>query len=176
MEITNQIDFDPARSTNRNFEPIKREGFEYSILLKPIDKVTTNFNYAFTKAVFDEGANKGNDVPLVSKHTANLLINYNLFRNMNLSGTWNYVGDKVFDNDQDNTFFAKIPSHSTIDVKLGYERGNFNMDFSVNNLLNKEYFETGTANSLLFDAAHTRFNASPMPERNFSFTIRYKFD
>ena len=86
------------------------------------------------------------------------------------------VGDKVFDNDQDNTFFAKIPSHSTIDMKLGYERGDFDVDFSVNNLLNKEYFETGTANSLLFDAAHTRFNASPMPERNFSFTIRYKFN
>jgi iron complex outermembrane receptor protein len=95
---------------------------------------------------------------------------------MNLSATWNYVGDKVFDNDQDNTFFAKIPSRSSIDMKLGYERGNFDVDFSVNNLLNKEYFETGTANSLLFDAAHTRFNASPMPERNFSFTIRHKFN
>ena len=176
MEITNQIDFDPARSTNRNFEPIKREGLEYSILLKPTEKITANFNYAFTKAVFDEGINKGNDVPLVSKHTANLIINYNLFRNMNLSTTWNYAGDKVFDNDQDNTFFAKIPSHSTIDTKLGYERGNFNVNFSVNNLLNKEYFETGVTNSLLFDAAHTRFNASPMPERNFSFIIRYKFD
>jgi iron complex outermembrane receptor protein len=176
MQITNQIDFDPARSINRNFEPIKREGLEYSIQFKPIDEITTNFNYAFTKAVFDEGLNKGNDVPLVAKHTANLAFNYNLFRNMNLSATWNYVGDKVFDNDQDNTFFAKIPSHSTIDMKLGYERGNFDVDFSVNNLLNKEYFETGTANSLLFDAAHTRFNASPMPERNFSFTIRHKFN
>ena len=176
MEMTNQIDFDPARSINRNFEPIKREGLEYSILLKPTDEITTNFNYAFTKAVFDEGLNKGNNVPLVAKHTANLAFNYNLFRNMNLSATWNYVGDKVFDNDQDNTFFAKIPSHSSIDMKLGYERGNFDVNFSVNNLLNKEYFETGTANSLLFDAAHTRFNASPMPERNFSFTIRYKFD
>ena len=176
MEITNQIDFDPARSTNRNFEPIKREGLESSILLKPIDEITTNFNYAFTKAVFDGGLNKGNDVPLVAKHTANLVINYNFFRNMSLSATWNYVGDKVFDNDQDNTFFAKIPSHSTIDMKLGYERGNFDVAFSVNNLLNKEYFETGTANSLLFDAAHTRFNASPMPERNFSFIMRYKFN
>ena len=176
MEMTNQIDFDPARSTNRNFEPIKREGLEYSILLKPTDEITTNFNYALTKAVFDEGLNKGNDVPLVAKHTANFIFNYNLFRSMNLSATWNYVGDKVFDNDQDNTFFAKIPSNSTIDMKLSYERGSFDVNFSVNNLLNKEYFETGTTNSLLFDAAHTRFNASPMPERNFSFTIRYKFD
>jgi len=176
MEMTNQIDFDPARSANRNFEPIKREGLEYSILLKPTDEIITNFNYAYTKAVFDEGANKGNDIPLVAKHTANFVFNFNLFKSMNLSATWNYIGDKFFDNDQDNTFFAKIPSHSTIDMKLGYERGNFDMNILVKNLLNKEYFETGTANSLLFDAAHTRFNASPMPERNFSFTIRYKFD
>ena len=59
---------------------------------------------------------------------------------------------------------------------MTYEYENFDIDFSVNNLLNKEYFETGTTNSLLFDAAHTRFNAQPMPERNFSFTIRYRFD
>jgi len=176
MKMTNQIDFDPARSTNRNFEPIKREGLEYSILLKPTDKITTDFNYAYIKAVFDEGINKGNDVPLVARHTASFSFNYNLLRNTNLSATWNYVGDKVFDNDQDNTFFAKIPSNSTIDMKLSYERGSFDVNFSVNNLLNKEYFETGTTNSLLFDAAHTRFNASPMPERNFSFTIRYMFD
>ena len=176
MKMTNQIDFDPARSINRNFEPIKREGLEYSILFRPTDEITTNFNYAYTKAVFDEGTNKGNDIPLVAKHTANFTFNYNLFKNMNLSTIWNYVGDKIFDNDQDNTFFARIPSHSTIDMKLGYEQSNFDMSIHVNNLLNKEYFETGTTNSLLFDATHTRFNASPMPERNFSFTIRYKFD
>ena len=95
---------------------------------------------------------------------------------MSLSATWNYVGDKFFDNDQDNSFFAKIPSHSTVDMKVTYENDNFDIDFSMNNLLNKEYFETGTTNSLLFDAVHTRFNAQPMPERNFLFTIRYKFD
>ena len=176
MKITNQIDFDPARSINRNSDPIERKGLEYSILFRPNNKISTRLNYSLTKATFDDGINKGNDIPLVAKHSGSLTAYYNIFKNMNLSATWNYVGDKFFDNDQDNTFFAKIPSHSTVDMKMTYEYENFDIDFSVNNLLNKEYFETGTTNSLLFDAAHTRFNAQPMPERNFSFTIRYKFD
>ena len=70
----------------------------------------------------------------------------------------------------------KKPKKETGKPTQNKQNDNFDIDFSVNNLLNKEYFETGTTNSLLFDAAHTRFNAQPMPERNFSFTIRYKFD
>ena len=176
MKITNQIDFDPVRSINRNKDPIERKGLEYSISYKPNNRISTRFNYSLTDATFDGGLNKGNYIPLVAKHTGSLTAYYNFFNDMSLSATWNYVGDKFFDNDQDNSFFAKIPSHSTVDMKVTYENDNFDIDFSMNNLLNKEYFETGTTNSLLFDAVHTRFNAQPMPERNFLFTIRYKFD
>ena len=176
MKIRNQIDFDPARSVNRNFQPIERKGVEYSLKFKPYKNMYSHFNYAYTSSTFDEGANKGNRVPLVSEHTGSWLINYKIFDGMNFSVLWNYVGNKIFDNDQDNTFFAKIPSHSTVDIKLIYERKNLDFGFSLNNMLNKEYFETGTTNSLLFDAEHTRFNAQPMPERNFSFRMRYKFN
>ncbi len=172
IKLKNEIHFNSVSFKNENLNPTERKGVELHIGVKPVNKISVSLNYAHTKATFDGGTFAGNTVPLVPQNTANLNINYEVLTGLNLNAGWNYVGEKFFDNDQKNNFGQKVPSYSTIDSKFTFDRAGFDINFSANNILDKKAFDTGVRST----TTAGRYNALPLPERNFFVSIGYTFD
>jgi len=75
------------------------------------------------------------------------------------------------DNDQGNTFGVKIPAYAVADLKLAWQAGGWRVSAAVNNLFNEKYYNYAVRSQFVAD----RYNAYPLPERNFTMTAEYTF-
>lgn len=171
MDIENEIHFDPITFTNINLDPTKRKGIETTVEIRPLPELSIRGNYAYIDSEFDEGPFDGNEVPLVAKHTASISANWDINSIFTLSTIWRYVGEKRFDNDQTNDFGQKIPDYNIWDLKLMGGHKGWIASFAVNNILDEEAFDFGVRSTF----TPGRYNALPLPERNFIFTAGYNF-
>jgi outer membrane receptor protein involved in Fe transport len=74
------------------------------------------------------------------------------------------------DNDEGNTG-SRIASYSVFDLKLAHQERSWRFTAAVNNLLGEKYFNYAVRSQFVPD----RYNAYPLPERNFTFTLEYAF-
>ncbi|RKZ47496.1 MAG: hypothetical protein DRQ58_06570, partial [Gammaproteobacteria bacterium] len=171
MDIDNEIHFDPTTFTNINLDPTERKGIETTVEFRPLPEVSIRGNYAYIDSEFDEGPFDGNEVPLVAKHSASISANWDINSIFTLSSIWSYVGEKRFDNDQTNDFGQKIPDYDIWDMKLMGEHKGWIASFAINNILDEEAFDFGVRSNF----TPGRYNALPLPERNFILTAGYNF-
>ena len=165
MWLTNEILFIPFPpiGANINLDPTQRFGVENSATLRVSDTLHFKGGVTYTRATFREGLFAGNDVPLVSRWTANAGVTWNIYERFAMfDAVLRYGGARRMDNDQAN-FQPLIPAHTTIDVRLGGEWKNFYWSFAVQNLFNVLYFDYAAASS----ATLGRYNAYPLPGRTF---------
>jgi iron complex outermembrane receptor protein len=161
MRLTNEIHFDPINFVNFNLDPTRRYGYENMATWQASDTVRFSAGMAYTRAVFREGPNAGNDVPLVSRWTENVGVSWNIWQKfLVLDGVVRYVGARRFDNDQANVQ-PLIPPHTTADLRIGGEWERFTWSFAVQNLMDVHYFDYGVASSFTFGT----YNAYPLPGR-----------
>ncbi len=171
MKLKNEIHFNPVTFTNLNLDPTKRKGIETTFEIRPLQELSIRGNYAYIDSEFDEGPFDGNEVPLVAKHSASISANWDINSIFTLSTIWRYVGEKRFDNDQTNDFGQKIPDYNMWDLKLAGEHKGWIASFAINNILEEEAFDFGVRST----RTPGRYNALPLPERNFIFTAGYNF-
>ena len=165
MELNNEIMFIPFPpiGANINLDPTRRFGVENAATLRLSDSVRVKGGLSYTRSVFREGIYSGNDVPLVSRWTGNVGLNWDVYQKLVVLDTvLRYVGPRRMDNDQAN-FQPLIRSHATVDIRLGGEYKNFFWSASVQNLFNVLYFDYAVASSATFG----RYNAYPLPGRTF---------
>jgi iron complex outermembrane receptor protein len=163
MDLTNEIHFDPVNFLNYNLDPTRRYGSETSASLHVSDSVLLRGGFAYTRAVFREGPFTGNDVPLVSRYTANAGVSWNIWQNYLVAdATVRAWSERFMDNDQANTQ-RRIPADATIDFKLSGAYEHFFWSLSVNNLLNALYYDYAVASAF----TPGRFNAYPLPGRTY---------
>ncbi|MGZ5828529.1 MAG: TonB-dependent receptor [Xanthobacteraceae bacterium] len=161
MRLTNEIHFDPINFVNFNLDPTRRYGYENMATWQAADNVRFSAGMAHTRAVFREGPNAGNDVPLVSRWTENVGVSWDIWqRFLTLDAVVRYVGARRLDNDQAN-FQPLIPPHTTADIRIGGEWKNYTWSFAVQNLFDVHYFDYGVASSFTFGT----YNAYPLPGR-----------
>jgi iron complex outermembrane receptor protein len=172
MDIENEIHFNSAIFANENLDPTERTGVETIFKWNLLDSLLATFNYGYLRSKFSEGPFKGNDVPLVPRHTGSLGLLWSVTNDFTLAGAWRYVGAKRFDNDQTNDFGQQIPSYSVLDLKAVQKWRGWHLAFSANNLLDKKAFDFGVRSTFV----PGRFNAFPLPERNFMISLGYNFD
>jgi iron complex outermembrane recepter protein len=119
--------------------------------------------FAYTRAIFREGPFTGNDVPLVSRYTANAGVTWNVWQNyLVVDATVRGWSSRRMDNDQPNTQ-SLIPANATVDFKLSGEYQHFFWSLSVNNVLNALYYDYAVASSF----TDGRFSAYPLPGRTY---------
>ena len=171
IKLKNEIQFNPVTFSNVNLDPTKRQGVEMSLDWQPNSRLHTRLNYNLIRSKFNSGTFAGSDVPLVPKETLQFVADYQFNSQTQAVFSWSYVGDKFFDNDQSNTFGQKIPSYSLVDVGISHVWQGFEASFSVNNLLDKQAFDAGVSSAF----TPGRYNALPLPERNFAVVLRYTF-
>lgn len=163
MDLKNEIQFDPVNFYNRNLDPTRRYGSETSASLRANDDLVFRGGVAFVSAKFREGPNAGNDVPLVSRTTANIGVSYNIWqRYLVLDATARYWSSRRMDNDQAN-MRGLIPANATVDLKLSGQYRNFYWSAGVINLFDVKYFDYAVASTF----TPGRFSAYPLPGRNY---------
>jgi iron complex outermembrane receptor protein len=163
MDLTNEIHFDPVNFVDTNLDPTRRYGSETSASLRVSDAWLLRGGIAYTRAVFREGPFAGNDIPLVSRLTANGGVSWNIWQKYLVAdATVRYWGTRRMDNDQANTQ-PLIPANATVDFKLSGEYEHFFWSLSVNNLFNALYYDYAVASTFTPGA----FSAYPLPGRTY---------
>ena len=163
MDLTNEIHFDPVNFIDYNLDPTRRYGSETNATYRASDTLLLRGGFAYTRAVFREGPFTGNDVPLVSRYTANAGVSWNIWQRFLVAdATVRYWSSRHMDNDQPNTQ-PLIPANATVDFKLSgaYER--YFWSLSVNNVFNVLYYDYAIASAFTSGA----FSAYPLPGRSF---------
>lgn len=169
MRLENEIHYSPATSTNTNLDPTRRWGHETSVIYHVSDALRLTGAYAYTNATFREGPFAGNEVPLVSKHTGNIGIAWDIWQKyLTFDGVVRFVGSRRMDNDQVN-LQPLIPSFVTVDMRLGGQLDQFFWSVSVLNLFDEEYFDYAIASAFPFGPGSRLnvYNAYPQPGRTF---------
>jgi iron complex outermembrane recepter protein len=163
MDLVNEIHFDPVNFFNYNLDPTRRYGGETSASLRLSDSVLLRGGFAYTRAVFREGPFAGNDIPLVSRTTANACVTWNIWQKYLVADvTVRSWSSRRMDNDQPNTQ-PLIPANATVDFRLGGEYDRFFWSLSVNNVLNAFYYDYAIASAF----TEGRFSAYPLPGRTY---------
>jgi iron complex outermembrane receptor protein len=176
MEVTNELHYNALTSENTNLSPTLHQGMELEGKTKLGNNLSLFANYSYAQARFISGSYSSTDVtgkniPLVPRHRVNLGGTWRMNEQDKLSLNLSHVGSQVFDNDQDNTFGQEMPAFTTADAKFTRETGPWKWTVAVNNLANAKYFTYGIRSR----ATAGKFNAYPMPERNFSLSGEYRF-
>jgi iron complex outermembrane receptor protein len=163
MDLTNEIHFDPVNFVDINLDPTRRYGSETSATYRASDTLLLRGGFAYTRAVFREGPFAGNDIPLVSRVTANAGVSWNIWQKYFVAdATVRYWGTRRMDNDQANTQ-GLIPANATVDFKLSGEYDRYFWSLSVNNVFNALYYDYAVASSF----TDGRFAAYPLPGRTY---------
>jgi iron complex outermembrane receptor protein len=163
MDLANEIHLNPVLFYNVNLDPTRRYGSETSLSYRFNDSLLLRSGVAYTRAVFREGVWSGNDVPLVSRYTANVGLTWNIWQNyFVLDATARFWSERRMDNDQAGTQ-KPIPANGTIDLKLSGQYERYFWSFSVNNALNALYYDYAIASTF----TDGRFSAYPLPGRTY---------
>jgi iron complex outermembrane recepter protein len=176
MNLNNEIHFYAPTFTNMNLSPTRRYGLELETAHNYTDAFGVAAAYSYTVAKFREGIYggvnvAGNNVPLVPRQRLALSSSWKASEKTTLSGNANYVGQQHFDNDQANTFNQKMPTYTTVDMKLAHREGAWLLAATVNNLFNRQYFTYGVAST----SVPGKYNAYPMQGRSISVDANYQF-
>jgi iron complex outermembrane receptor protein len=163
MDLVNEIHFDPVNFFNYNLDPTRRYGSETGASFRASDSVLLHGGFAYTRAIFREGPFTGNDVPLVSRYTANAGVTWNVWQKYVVAdATLRYWSSRRMDNDQPNTQ-ALIPANATVDFKLSGQYEHFFWSLGVNNVFNALYYDYAVASAF----TDGRFSAYPLPGRTY---------
>jgi iron complex outermembrane recepter protein len=173
MRLVDEIHFIPfpPLGANTNLDPTRRYGSETGATLRLNEQVTFRGAATYTRATFREGLNVGNDVPMVSRWTANAGVAWNIWHNyLVLDATVRYSGARRMDNDQAN-FQPMIPAFTTADFRLGGEVKNLFWSVAAQNVFDVKYFDYAVASSSTFGT----YNAYPQPGATYMVRLGAKF-
>jgi iron complex outermembrane receptor protein len=185
IDVRDEIHLD-AFSTgigNTNLPRSRRHGLELEASWSPWQALTLRGAYTHVAARFREGVLAGSvftqpnvviagkTVPLVPRNKLNLAAAWAVAAHTRLNATLAYVGEQFMDNDEGNTLGVKIPAYTVLDLKLIHQRGPWRLAAAVNNATNERYYNYAVRSQFVPD----RYNAYPLPERNFTLTAEYTF-
>ena len=164
MDLENELHFDPVNFYNYNLDPTRRYGAETASSLRVNDYLLLRGGGAITRAVFREGQFAGNDIPMVSRYTANAGVTWNIWQNyLVFDATLRAWSSRVMDNDQANNFYRRVPGDATVDLKLSGAVDHFFWSFAVNNLFDRLYYDYAVASSFI----PLKYATYPLPGRSF---------
>jgi iron complex outermembrane receptor protein len=151
---------------NENIDKTRHQGAEIGFTAEVLDFISFFGNYTYTEVEFKSDPYKGNTLPLIPRHSANLGVDIKLKDSILLALKANWVGKHFLENDVENNK-EKLPSYLTADMKFSYQYKMVTAYFGVNNIFNEKYSEYGA-----FGASSGNIKFYPAPERNYYGGIR----
>ena len=160
-EIKDEIFFNAATFTNTNHPETLHQGIEIGSKIELFNKLTFFGNYTYEKAEFEKAPFKGNEIPAVPEHKANLGFRiHDVIPGLIFSADYNYIGSGFLISDQANQL-KKLDKYYTVNTRLSYAWKWFKGFVGVNNLTDQEYSQYVVAGG-----GGTTRNFYPAPERN----------
>lgn len=163
-EIKDEIFLDVATFTtftNTNHPETLHQGIEIGSKIELFNKLTFFGNYTYEKAEFEKAPFKGNEIPAVPEHKANLGFRiHDVIPGLIFSADYNYIGSSFLISDQANQL-KKLDKYYTVNTRLSYAWKWFKGFVGVNNLTDQEYSQYAVAGGW-----GTTRNFYPAPERN----------
>ena len=180
IENKNEIFFDPVTvffGSNRNYDRTQRIGQEVGLrtdLAKYInvpffDKMELFSNYNHQDPRFQDGVFNKKDIPMAPRHMASGGMDTEFLKHYKLSLIGNYIGEQFAINDTLNAT-PPIKEYYTMDAKVGYHTGPWEVYWGVNNFTNVQY-NTFVVKS----STSTNKDFFPAPGRNFVAGMNLKF-
>ncbi|TAK49401.1 MAG: TonB-dependent receptor [Xanthobacteraceae bacterium] len=171
MWLENEIHYNPVDMYNYNLDPTRRYGSETNASYRVSDSVRLRGSFTYMRAFFREGPFAGNDIPLVSRVTANAGVSWDVWQKyFVVDANVRYWGERRLDNDQRNVQ-PLIPANATLDLKVSGEYDKMFWSFAVNNVFDVLYYDYGIASAFTPGV----YNAYPLPGRTFMAKAGVKF-
>jgi len=167
-EITNEISYDPYYQSNMNLDPTKRQGIEGSIRQSITNNLEVQGFATYRKSTFVSGSYAGNKLPMAAQNIYNLRTAWNFSPAQTVSFSVSYVGEQQIAGDYSNG--TTMPAYSVTDFFYRYQTKQWECQFAVRNIFNKEYYSYAT------DAysSSTRYTALyPDMKRNLFLNFKY---
>ncbi len=180
IDNKNEIFFDPVTvffGSNRNYDRTRRIGEEIG-LRTDIDKfvdvpfvekmeIFTNYNHQDPR--FQDGIFNKKDIPMAPRHQASAGFDTEFLKHYKFSLIGNYVGERFAINDTLNAT-PPVKQYYTLDAKLGYHVGPWEVFWGVNNFTDVMYNTYVVKSSTSTNKDHF-----PAPGRNFVAGMNLKF-
>ena len=140
-EIKDEIFFNKPVFANENHPETLHQGIEIGGEAHLFNMLAIFGNYTYTKAKFEKDPFKGNEIPGVPKHRANMGLKiFSPMRRLILTLGYRYTGESYLISDLSNAF-EKLDDYYSIDTKISYDWKHVRAFFGVNNITNQKYSE-----------------------------------
>jgi iron complex outermembrane receptor protein len=169
MDIANEIYYDPVTFKNDNYEKTRHQGLNLQIDFLLTKRISAFANWMYTRATFRGGTYNNNVIPMVPLNKLSAGLNLGFWDNLKVIPMINFVGRRYMISDQANAA-GKLDSYLTADLRIIYEKKNFEFFVNINNMFNRKYCEYAVTNSTA-----TAVNYYPSPERNFTAGVKFEF-
>lgn len=162
--------FGPGAGANINLDQTRREGVLLEADYQLSERLALGGQYSFTDSEFRAGANKGNEVPWVSRNSASAHLNYLIATGLNAYLEAIYTGPRYLSSD-DAQALPRDGGYTLYNAALKYEYQQFNAKLRVNNLTGKRYDSFATYVSWQPGSR----GLYPGPEEDVQLSIGYRF-
>jgi len=156
IQTKKEILFNDITNLNENFDTV-RQGLSLSgnwSVLKGLDLFA---HYTHAAAEFDGGVYDGRDIPMVPRNRAAVGFTASPVKNWTVSSQAVIVRDQFALNDFNNLF--PVPNYWTMDARVAYRRGPWEIYFKADNLFGREY------SSFMTSDGTVTVNYNPSPGR-----------
>jgi iron complex outermembrane receptor protein len=171
-EITNEISYDTFYQTNMNLDPTRRQGIEGSIRQSITSNLEIQGFAAYRKSIFVSGDYAGNKLPMAPQNVYNLRASWTFSPAQTFSLGVSYVGDQQIAGDFSNA--TTMPAYSVTDFFYRYQTKQWECQFAVRNVFNKEYYSYATDAYSTWQDSSTRYTALyPDMKRNLFLNFKY---
>lgn len=138
LDLKDEIGYDAAQFANINFDPTRRKGAELEVDWKIASSWRSKLAYAYTDATFRRGSYSGNDVPLVSRHQANVQLIWDAQQAGTYTASARYVGKRRYGSDFANAQ-GWLSGYTTLDLQGAWDLKPWRITAKVMNVLDKKY-------------------------------------
>jgi iron complex outermembrane receptor protein len=166
LQLHNEIVFDPNSFTNINLPSTRRDGLTVETDWQALKALKLSASYGFMDAQIDSGDLDGKQVPLAARNigrvaaTASLPWQFSAYAETLATGARRYSGDYT-------NSAGYLPGYAVVNLTLNKAFAqNWRASFRLNNLLDQQYSEYGTASG-------TTPYFYPSPGRNFWLNLAY---
>lgn len=176
LQLDDEISFDPTQTpqqpfgSNRNLSPTTREGMTLSAKDALTKKLSLNGQLNYVHAVFQNGINAGNRIPLVSETIIRTGLNYYFTEPVNIYSEAVFTGNQYAANDDAN-IAGKLGGYTIFNLNLRYRIKHMEASIRLNNIFNKYYYFY----TVYIPSSQSEF-FYPAPGRNIVLTIKWLWD
>ena len=138
MELRDEIGFDNITFANTNFAPTRRSGLESEIDWQIGKAYKLTAAYAYTEAVFREGANAGKTLPMVPRENASLQLSWDGATLGRYAASAHYIGDRYYSGDYAN-IRGHLAGYTTVDLRADWNLKPWQLTVRMLNAFDKRY-------------------------------------